>query len=619
MTANLPTTPLRALPATERDGVRVVRETGQAWLDGSEDELFRRLTTSGLPLDSLSDELFATATSWPERYHLSPSRANVIRALDLPADARVLEIGAGCGAITRYLGETCALVDALEPTFPRARVAAARTADLPGVVVTNAEVSDLPDEAAYDLVVVVGVLEYVGGGGDDPQPYVTFLDELRRRLRPGGVLVLAIENPLGVKYLAGAPEDHSGQVFHSVEGYPVDGPARTFTRRRLAELARLAGFGATHVLGAFPDYKLTRMVLDDALLERAPGLAVAAQHFPSPDWVLPRPVLLDEALVWGQLVEAGVGAEFSNSFLLLAGTGDDAPELWGGDKLAEYFSISRGRPYQVAKRVAVEADEVTITSRRLGSGSHGDLTVREYTEPWLAGASLVDLALQEPGRLDDLVRDWVRLLGERVDASADGTPFDVLPHNVHYTDGQATVIDDEWRSASLTRRDVVLRGALLLARDLLDRAPASTWGATTAYDLAERVATVAGEKVGRGDLEAAVVRESELQAEVGGAARGSDRFDRIRSVVEEDLRRRLDEPRAGVAPTPVWQTADDQSSEATETRDLLWATGAQLDEARRELAEARREAAAARARVAEIEQGRAYRAASGVRRLLGRG
>src|SRR5690606_28550559 len=115
--------------------------------------------------------LVAHATTWAERYHLDPARANIVRALDLPADARVLEIGAGCGAITRYLGETCAVVDALEPVPSRARAIMERTRDLPGVKVFIGHLDDVPDVPSYDVIVVIGVLEYVGEGSLDDRPY----------------------------------------------------------------------------------------------------------------------------------------------------------------------------------------------------------------------------------------------------------------------------------------------------------------------------------------------------------------------------------------------------------------------------------------------------------------
>jgi len=95
------------MKSVDDEGVRVIRDAGSTWLDGSEVGLLARMR-SGLPLGSMTSDLFATAVNWPERYHTSPARANIVRALRLPAEADVLEVGAGCGAITRYLGETCA-------------------------------------------------------------------------------------------------------------------------------------------------------------------------------------------------------------------------------------------------------------------------------------------------------------------------------------------------------------------------------------------------------------------------------------------------------------------------------------------------------------------------------
>ena len=76
------------------------------------------------------------------------------------------------------------------------------------------------------------------------------------------------------------------------------------------------------MLGAFPDYKLTRAVFADALFEEAPALALEVPRFPSPDWVLQRPHLAEEADLWAELVATGHGAEFSNSLVLIAGAGE---------------------------------------------------------------------------------------------------------------------------------------------------------------------------------------------------------------------------------------------------------------------------------------------------------
>lgn len=575
-------TPLRSLPTRDDSGVRVVRETGATWLDGSEVVLLERMR-SGLPLDSLSDELFATATTWPEQYHLSPSRANILRALDLPSNAIVLEVGAGCGAVTRYLGETCSTVDALEPTIARARVAAARTADLPGVAVFCGEISDVPPSPVYDLVVVVGVLEYVGNGGRDRAPYLTFLNDLRQVLKPGGSLVLAIENSLGAKYLAGAPEDHSGEVFHSVEGYPVDGPARTFNRRRLQELVMEAGFASTHTLGAFPDYKLARLVFDDRLLTEAGPLALQVPRFPSPDWVVDRLALADEELLWAELVDAGVGAEFANSLLLIATTEGRSGRLWSPGRLAAYFSIRRRRAYQVVKRVELDKEKTTVTSSLLSSGSGDGLTVLPYREEWSRGVSLVRVATENPDGLAQLVADWVRLLGERAEQSVEGAPVDVLPHNILYVGSVPRIIDDEWRSVDASLGDVIDRGAILFARDLSCVASTQRWRADSVTDLAIRIAAMAGRELATASVRGLLEREAEFQALVAGGAPGTAAHSSTRDVVLADLLAQFERPTEGRKPLPAWKQAVQDRKDAVEARDLLFATGRRLDETQAEL------------------------------------
>src|SRR5438132_6386209 len=167
-------TPLRRLATRSVDGCRVLGKTAGAFRDGAEEEV-ARLVEQATDLSSMSDELFAAATSWPQMYHLASSRANILRALDLPRSAAVLEVGAGCGAISRYLGETCDLVDAVEPSLERARVARRRTRDLRNVEVFVGDATHIPAEPAYDLVVVVGVLEYSGAGAAEAGPYLAFL------------------------------------------------------------------------------------------------------------------------------------------------------------------------------------------------------------------------------------------------------------------------------------------------------------------------------------------------------------------------------------------------------------------------------------------------------------
>lgn len=454
------TTPLRALAGpAEGPAPQVLSDAGLSYADGAEEDL-ARIVGAAEDLSSWSRELGDSSWDWATSYSLSPTRANVLRGLDLPAGARVLEIGCGCGPITRHLGEQAALVDSLEPMPARAHVAALRTRDLGNVRVFVGTLDDVPVEPAYDVVVVVGVMEYLGDGTDDPAPYLSFLENCRRVLVDGGTLVLAIENPLGVKYLAGAAEDHTNRPFDSLEQYALRSPARTFDRVRLEGMLATAGYDRLRTLSAFPDYKTPRVVMSAELYGIASGLARNMPQFPSPDHVVPRLQLADEGMMWRQLVGAGVGPEFANSFVVLAGAGQ-GPSLWDPERLAVAFSTERQPEY--ALRTDVETRDGAVEVRRSvlfpDAARSGSADVRHAppaTEEFVAGTELLDTLVHEPQRVPGLLAAWADLVPDD-----EWSPVDLVPHNlVVADDDRLEVIDQEWFVRDYGRRNVLVRGLL---------------------------------------------------------------------------------------------------------------------------------------------------------------
>ena len=460
-------TPIRAArPGATAGECTVLRAVRSSYRDGAEERLLE-MVAGAADLGSLNEELHAQATTWAERYHVDRQRVNVLRAFDLSGAERVLEVGAGCGAMSRYLAEACTFVDALEPVQARAAVAAQRLRDLPGARVFAGELADLPDQPSYDLIVVIGVLEYVGGGTADEAPYLEFLADIRRRLLPGGRLLLAIENKLGVKYLAGSPEDHSDRAYDSLEGYPVGTPARTFDRAALEGLFERAGFGTTF-FAAFPDYKLTRVVMSEEFLTDASGLAERLPRFPSPDWQTPRTLGPNEELLWRSLVEAGQGPVHGNSFVVLASPGAPVEDLWPVQRQAAFFTTER-RPGRATHTVVDRTDDGLVLRRRL----LGELRDQEGPRhrvgsgPVLPGRPLIDAIAH--GDLDftrRVLSEWRAMVADSARAE-DGVAIDLVPHNLLIDDdGRLTFVDDEWHSVDWTADDVVARGLIWLCERL---------------------------------------------------------------------------------------------------------------------------------------------------------
>lgn len=516
------TTPVRSLGTLDAHGCRVLSDAGIAYADGAESAL-AEIVARAQDLSSTSQQLADEAYDWATEYSLTPVRANLLRSLELPSDARVLEIGAGCGPITRYLGESCALVDSVEPMAARARVARLRTRDLTNVAIHVGLLEDVPLEPTYDLVVVVGVLEYVANGSADPAPYLDFLGRIHTLLRPGGSLVLAIENKIGAKYLAGAPEDHSDRPYDSVEDYPMGAPARTFTRDALVGMLTESGFDS-RVLGAFPDYKLPRVLVDDALFACDGALAARIPPFPSRDYLTQRVPLVSERALWSAFVEAGVGPQVPNSFVVVAGR--DAPsELWPSSRLATSFSGGRRPEYTLRTVLERDGQQLVFRRSRVAGGTDGgdDLRTGDLRHvvgqkaPHVQGLTLVESLAADRSRAGELLEQWLGLLPE-----GDEAPIDLVPHNVLVqSDGTLTVIDQEWFVRGYDRQSHIVRGLFWTAVELARTTVVD--GDPTIRQLLLELAGAAGTQVTEDDVQRFVALEGTFQGTVNTTDRSAAR------------------------------------------------------------------------------------------------
>ena len=223
-----------------------------------------------------SPEFAGPYCSWAQEYHLSPLRANLLRGLRLPEAGCVLEVGAGCGAVTRFLGDQGFRVDAVEGSVKRANLARARCTGLDNVSIISADFHGLqyPKES-YDLVLFIGVLEYAQrfapDGLSSREAVIRMLTRAMQALSADGKIIIAIENRLGAKYLSGWPEDHLGTSWSGVAGYPAGSAAeagiRTFDKSEWEGIFRELQLKHRSFY-LLPDYKLPKAFIreggDDA-------------------------------------------------------------------------------------------------------------------------------------------------------------------------------------------------------------------------------------------------------------------------------------------------------------------------------------------------------------------
>jgi 2-polyprenyl-3-methyl-5-hydroxy-6-metoxy-1,4-benzoquinol methylase len=219
---------------------------------------------------------FEEKNPWLYKIITSKARALFIEQYPLKKNSLVLDIGSGWGQFALPLGGDN-IVCALEPTPERLdfiKAAAHQDRKENKLYFIGEDYLKVNFESKFDYILCIGVLEWVGLFSDnEPQEsQITFLKKTKKELKTGGELIIGIENRLGLKYILGANDDHTGlpnisfyEAKLAKEKYKRNTGKNlkvfTYSISEIKYLLKLAGYNDIKIYAAFPDYKIPEMIL----------------------------------------------------------------------------------------------------------------------------------------------------------------------------------------------------------------------------------------------------------------------------------------------------------------------------------------------------------------------
>lgn len=252
--------------------------------------------------------------SWPILYHLSEIRENVLSWYPFEKGASVLEVGAGCGAVTGALLQRCGKVVSVDLSKKRSLINAYRHKDAENLEIKVGNFQDVKKniKEKFDYITLIGVFEYANLYIDGDDSATDFLKLIFDLLKPNGKIIIAIENRLGLKYFAGCKEDHLGQYFVGIENNYDDKGVKTYSKKELENIFESCGCKDYQFFYPYPDYKLPEVIYSDEVQPKKGELINNMRNFDAD-----RLVLFDESAAFDGILEAGLFAEFSNSYIIV--------------------------------------------------------------------------------------------------------------------------------------------------------------------------------------------------------------------------------------------------------------------------------------------------------------
>lgn len=245
-------------------------------------------------------------------YALSDIRQNLLEWYPFDGTEQVLEIGSGYGALTGLLAKRAAHVTVLDESDENLEVNRRRNGGCANISYGLEDPS-----RRFDLVVICGVKK----GTSAPAA----VERGSSFLAEDGALILACENSLGLRYLAGGShwEDQAD-----------------FTRSQVLGAFEGRGFKEVECYYPTPDYRLAVSIYSDRYL---PGKGELADGTAYDE---PRYSCVNQEAVFDLLEQEGDFGRFSNSFLVAA-----SKKAW--DRRTIFVKYNRTRREAFAIRTSI--------------------------------------------------------------------------------------------------------------------------------------------------------------------------------------------------------------------------------------------------------------------------
>ena len=240
-------------------------------------------------------------------YAFSPLRENLFEWVEFEPDARILQIGSDYGSFTGILAERVKEVVVLDPRDENLEVNRLRHGARENVIYVRGDLRDQvqwkvykPKLEADAKEIMCQPFDYIVLGGFlmecKKEEAIGLLREAADYLKPGGVMLAAVENETGVRYWMGAPKQENSYLEPEF-------------RSLFEELKKTWG-GSFTMYYPVPDYRYPVAVYSDHYLPETGDVTNISKRYDGPGFWFG-----SEEEAMAKACQNGMFTKFNNSFL----------------------------------------------------------------------------------------------------------------------------------------------------------------------------------------------------------------------------------------------------------------------------------------------------------------
>ena len=240
-------------------------------------------------------------------YAFSPLRENLFEWVEFEPDARILQIGSDYGSFTGILADRVKEVVVLDPRDENLEVNRLRHGARENVIYVRGDLRDQvqwkvykPKLEADAKEIMCQPFDYIILGGFlmecKKEEAIGLLREAADYLKPGGVMLAAVENETGVRYWMGAPKQENSYLEPEF-------------RSLFEELKKTWG-GSFTMYYPVPDYRYPVAVYSDHYLPETGDVTNISKRYDGPGFWFG-----SEEEAMAKACQNGMFTKFNNSFL----------------------------------------------------------------------------------------------------------------------------------------------------------------------------------------------------------------------------------------------------------------------------------------------------------------